>query len=258
METTRIKCDALATRPKTKGYYLPLQPNDDTDDMDSDDEDNEIILDNNDNFSLSRIPKRNQNGSAFKSEYNEINIMTNPADTEPEIQSDTETFDSQVHLHLDSEYEDEDECAIGTNRGPHIIVFSLICSPAIFMISIIVSGYVGLLSFLNILCYFFEERPLVHRIFICPIVIVFFPPLVVVFSLMLAVFSALEQISWFYDSWWESVSNLEKGFYSWLCDQLGLQNCCPYESIKLADDDDDDYESVSQDFESVPFGSTDV
>ena len=186
MERQKMNSDAPATRPKTKGFYLQLKPNDDTENIETDD--NEAILDTNDNFSINH----KDNGSALKSDFKEINIMTNPAASEPETQTETKTFDSQVHLHMDSDYdEEEDECAIGPNRGPHIIIFSLMCCLAIFVISIIVSGYVGLLSFLNILCYYFEERTLLYRVCVCPVIMIVSPPLVAVFTLIVSVFFSI-------------------------------------------------------------------
>ncbi|XP_060077324.1 transmembrane protein 169-like [Ylistrum balloti] len=122
---------------------------------------------------------------------------------------------------------------ISKNSGPHVALFSVICIPAAFVASLCVAFYYGASSWYNLYLYFSEEKTIWHKVTICPVLILTFPFTVGLSSIGVAVFAAFVQLSWFYLSWHAEFLDFEKGFYGWLCNKMGLPQCCPYELIIL-------------------------
>ena len=128
-------------------------------------------------------------------------------------------------------------CICSLNAGLHIIFFGIILMPFVLVGAILVSLYFGLLTWYNIFSYFYDERSMCHRILLCPLLVIFFPVLITVISIFLALYAALVQISWTYDDWKTEIGSFEKGFYGWLCSWLSLESCSPYSVVVLADPD---------------------
>ncbi|XP_036401924.1 transmembrane protein 169-like [Megalops cyprinoides] len=128
-------------------------------------------------------------------------------------------------------------CGVGLGRGPHVLLWSLSCTPVVFLLSFITSFYYGTLTWYNIFLVYNEERTFWHKISLCPLLIVCYPLLIVALSLALALYSALAQVSWSWVEWWQAARDLEKGFCGWLCGRLGLEDCSPYSVVELLDSD---------------------
>ncbi|XP_033624135.1 transmembrane protein 169-like [Asterias rubens] len=140
-----------------------------------------------------------------------------------------------------SDDNDEESCGYSPQQGPHIILMTILCIPFVFVVALVVAGYLGVLTWYNIFLYYYDERGWIHRIVICPLLILSFPPVILVAALCIAVYSSFNQISWYMTSWRTSVTDLEKGFYAWLCFRIGLQECAPYEVITLDDEEEDGF-----------------
>lgn len=128
-------------------------------------------------------------------------------------------------------------CGLGVFQGPHVILWSLLCAPLVFLIAFVTSFYYGTLTWYNVFLVYNEERTFWHKITICPFLIVFYPMLIMPMALSLALYSTLAQVSWVFSEWWLSVRDLEKGFCGWACGKLGLEDCSPYSIVELLDSD---------------------
>ncbi|XP_067012207.2 uncharacterized protein [Anabrus simplex] len=120
-------------------------------------------------------------------------------------------------------------------KGPHITIWTALCLPFAVIISGIYSFYMGTITWYNVFTYYTEEKPVVCRILVSPFLILLYPFLIVIFTLGLGVYAGLAQISWFFDSWYKEITDLEKGFYGWLCAFLKHEDCCPYEVVVLTE-----------------------
>nr|CAD7585935.1 unnamed protein product [Timema genevievae] len=123
----------------------------------------------------------------------------------------------------------------GLRRGPHIALWTVLCLPFVVAVSGLYSFYVGTLTWYNVFTYYTEEKPLVCRVLVSPILILLYPFLILVLTLGLGVYAGLVQVSWFLESWYKEISDLEKGFYGWLCAALGYEDCAPYEVVVLTE-----------------------
>ncbi|XP_067143176.1 transmembrane protein 169 [Centruroides vittatus] len=146
-----------------------------------------------------------------------------------------EELDELEHSIISHQKEEETDCFFGLQKGPHITVFSLILVPAIFVLSGCYSFYVGTMTWYNMLVYFSEKRTLAHKIFLSPLLIIFYPFLIIISTLGLGVYAAFVQISWHFDKWRREVQDWEKGFYGWICCILCLEDCSPYEVVILTE-----------------------
>lgn len=128
---------------------------------------------------------------------------------------------------------DDDDCFFGLSKGLHVFVLSLFCLPFVVVASSGYSFYFGTVTWYNILVYISEERTILHKVFLSPLLILFFPFYIISATLGLGIYSAAIQVSWYYDSWKIEIQDFEKGFYGWMCLQLGLVSCAPYEVVVL-------------------------
>lgn len=158
----------------------------------------------------------------------------NPNTTEIiSLERTTEVEVDSLQSPMTGENKNESRPIISTKSGLHIALFSVICLPAAFVASLCVSFYYGASAWYNLYLYFSEEKTIWHKVFICPVLILTFPFTVGFSSVGVAVFAAFVQISWFYSSWRAEFLDFDKGFYGWLCNKLGLPQCCPYELITV-------------------------
>lgn len=137
----------------------------------------------------------------------------------------------------DEPAEDKKTCSVGLDRGPHILLWSILCLPVIFILSFVLSFYYGTITWYNIFLVYNEERTFWHKITICPFLMIFYPIIIVVISMSLAIYTTVTQLSWSFGDWWRSVRDMEKGFCGWLCSKLGLEDCSPYSIVELLDSD---------------------
>ncbi|XP_074652233.1 transmembrane protein 169-like [Tubulanus polymorphus] len=124
----------------------------------------------------------------------------------------------------------------GLGAGIHILLLSALCSPVAFVISAAVAFYTGTMTWYNFYLYFSEERSLCHKILVCPLLIIFYPALIVAAVVALGIYGAVAQVSWFYASWSREMRDPEKGFYGWLCAKMNLGDLTPYEVVVLDED----------------------
>ena len=128
-------------------------------------------------------------------------------------------------------------CTVGPGQGPHVLLWSLSCLPVVFLLSFITSFYYCTLTWYNVFLVYNEERTFLHKVTLCPVLILVYPPLIVVLSLGMGVYAAVAQLSWVFAEWWLAVRDLEKGFCGWACGKLGLEDCAPYSVVELLDSD---------------------
>ncbi|XP_067843029.1 transmembrane protein 169-like [Heptranchias perlo] len=137
-----------------------------------------------------------------------------------------------------SEEESEKKaCDVALHRGPHVVLWSMLCTPVVFVLSFVMSFYYGTITWYNIFLVYNEERTFWHKITICPFLIIFYPVLIVIVSVSLGLYTTVTQISWSLGEWWQAVRDLEKGFCGWLAGKLGLEDCSPYSIVELLDSD---------------------
>lgn len=151
----------------------------------------------------------------------------------------------QVHVHLTEQemkalsrssfIEDDKQgsCIWGLRKGLHILVLSILYFPFAFLTSLCVCFYVGTMCWYNIYLFLSEENSIWHKIFLCPLLIIFYPFLIVVITLVIAVFAAFKQISWFYSSWLKEIKDFDKGVFGAICGMLKIPQCSPYEVVIL-------------------------
>ncbi|XP_049829924.1 uncharacterized protein LOC126269112 [Schistocerca gregaria] len=123
----------------------------------------------------------------------------------------------------------------GIKSGPHIMLITVLILPLVSLVSGAYSFYIGTITWYNIFTYYTEEKPTFCRVLVSPILILLYPFLIVIFTLGLGIYAGFVQLSWFYDSWYKEITDLEKGFYGWLCAVLRHEECSPYEVVILTD-----------------------
>ncbi|XP_075465842.1 transmembrane protein 169 [Ascaphus truei] len=139
---------------------------------------------------------------------------------------------------LQEEYpEGKKTCSVGLGRGPHVLLWSILCLPVVLVLSFVLSFYYGTITWYNIFLVYNEERTFWHKITICPFLIIFYPIIIVAVSLSLSLYTTVTQISWSFGEWWHAVRDMEKGFCGWICSTLGLEDCSPYSIVELLDSD---------------------
>ncbi|XP_053328067.1 transmembrane protein 169 [Spea bombifrons] len=129
------------------------------------------------------------------------------------------------------------KCSVGLDRGPHVLLWSILCVPVVFVLAFVLSFYYGTIAWYNIFLVYNEERTFWHKITVCPFLMIFYPIIIVALSFSLALYSAVTQISWSFGEWWRAVRDMEKGFCGWLCSKLGMEDCSPYSIVELLDSD---------------------
>ena len=124
-------------------------------------------------------------------------------------------------------------CGVGPCRGPHVAFFTILFAPFAFIVSLCTTFYVGTLCWYNVYLYFSEERTVWHRVFICPVLLIAYPVLIVTSTCSVSVVAAVRQVSWSMHRWQREMRDLDKGFFAWLCDLLDIPQCAPYEVVVL-------------------------
>ncbi|XP_030565825.1 uncharacterized protein LOC115766137 [Drosophila novamexicana] len=126
-------------------------------------------------------------------------------------------------------------CTCSCGVGLHIFLISLICLPFVTVVSAIYSFYIGTLTWYNMFNYYCEEKSYVHKIFVTPILFLAYPLAIVLCTFGLGLYSGFRQLSLQYSSWVNDITDIEKGFYGWLCGFLHMPDCSPYEVVILTD-----------------------
>lgn len=126
-------------------------------------------------------------------------------------------------------------CQCSRTIGPHILLLSLMCWPLITFIACVYSFYIGTLTWYNMFNYLHEEKSLLVRFIMSPILVITYPLAIVMCTVGLGLYAGLIQISLQYSTWSNEVADIEKGFYGWLCSLLNLSQCSPYETVILTE-----------------------
>ncbi|CAM1295037.1 TMEM169 (predicted) [Pycnogonum litorale] len=132
---------------------------------------------------------------------------------------------------------EDDDCFFGIRKGIHVFLLSLVCLPFVLILTLFYSFYFGTMTWYNVLLYYNEERTVLHKVFVSPLLILLFPFYIICVTLCLGIYAATVQLSWYYDNWKMEILDVEKGFYGWLCLQFGLTTCAPYEVVILEKND---------------------
>lgn len=133
------------------------------------------------------------------------------------------------------EYNKMDISKCSVYNGPHIFLFSLLCIPFVACVSALYSFYMGTMTWYNIFTHVTEDLNWMKKAMLAPIVILSYPFLIVIFTLGLGLYAGIVQLTFSGANWWKDVCDFEKGFYGWLCNTLGISECCPYEVVILMD-----------------------
>ncbi|XP_002740626.3 transmembrane protein 169-like [Saccoglossus kowalevskii] len=158
---------------------------------------------------------------------------------------------SEEQLELMKDNHAQNDCVWGVDRGLHVLLFSLICIPFSFIASFVFAGYQGTLTWYSIFLYYYDEKTILHKIFICPVLILFFPPVIVVLTLGISLYAMVIQVSWFFSSWRRDFFDFEKGFYGWLCHKLNLEDCCAYDVVEVSAEVTMDASDNENDFQTL-------
>lgn len=126
-------------------------------------------------------------------------------------------------------------CQCTLRAGLHILVLSLVCLPFVTLTTSIYSFYIGTVTWYNMFTYFNEEKSYFHKLLMSPLLILAYPLAIVFCTLGLGLYAGLKQISLHFTTWLNEISDVEKGFYGWLCSFLHLSDCSPYEVVILTD-----------------------
>ncbi|KAH8420803.1 hypothetical protein KR222_005404 [Zaprionus bogoriensis] len=126
-------------------------------------------------------------------------------------------------------------CTCSCGVGLHIFFISLLCLPFVTVMSAVYSFYIGTLTWYNMFNYYCEEKSYLHKIFVTPILFLVYPLVIVLCTLGLGLYSGFRQLSLQYSSWINDITDIEKGFYGWLCGFLHMSDCSPYDVVILTD-----------------------
>lgn len=142
-----------------------------------------------------------------------------------------------VALKIQQDYETTEKscCVCSLTSGIHILLLSMLSLPFVVMITIVYGFYIGTITWYNMFTYFNEEKSYLHRLFMSPLLIIAYPIGILVCTIGLSIYSGFIQISTKFSKWSNEISDIEKGFYGWLCNFLHLSNCSPYEVVILTD-----------------------
>ena len=120
-------------------------------------------------------------------------------------------------------------------QGPHVLLRSVLCMPVAMVISLCMAFYNGAMTWYNLITYLSDEKTWLHKLTLCPLVILSFPVTVGASALCLSLVASFMQVSCTWRGWWMEFCDGEKGFYGWLCSKIGLPDCCPYQVVILDD-----------------------
>ena len=132
--------------------------------------------------------------------------------------------------------ENRDKESLGlcnVHRGPHVLLLSILFLPLAFLSSLVVNLYICTLCWYNIYLCLSEEKTIWHKIFLCPLLIIGFPIIIITIPLGVSLFAAIRQLCWSWNRWLSEIRDFEKGFYRSLCEKLGVAECSPYEVVIL-------------------------
>ncbi len=90
----------------------------------------------------------------------------------------------------------------------------------------------GTLTWYNVFIHYNEDRTCCHKL-MSPIVLLMYPFWIVPATVLVGLYGALQQVSWYLDSWMAVLAAPDGGFFHWACDAIGVGECAPYQVRKL-------------------------
>ena len=157
-------------------------------------------------------------------------------DTDVEVTVKREELGVNMESSEGSEDPDGNCLCFRVTIGFMAFLWTIVCAPFVLVVASVYSFYMGTITWYNILSVFSgEDTNFFYRISVSPLLIIIYPLYIILCSLGLGFYSSLVQIGFSFDTWWNVVHDLEKGFYGWLCHRLGLEECSPYELVILTD-----------------------
>ncbi|XP_052869325.1 transmembrane protein 169 [Anopheles cruzii] len=145
-----------------------------------------------------------------------------------------EQISKQALAAHDETYRTRQECCT-LRTGLHILLLSIVCLPFVTLTTAIYSFYMGTVTWYNMFTYFNEERSYFYKLIMSPLLILAYPLAIVLCTVGLALYAGFRQLSFHFRAWLNEVSDIEKGFYGWLCSFLHLSDCSPYEVVILTE-----------------------
>lgn len=130
-----------------------------------------------------------------------------------------------------------DRCFCGLNRGLHVFLLSLCAFPFALIYATLQAFYLGTLTWYNVFIHYNEERSCLHKL-LSPGILLLYPLWIIPCTIVIGLFGALFQVSWYFDSWLDALRTPDGGFFRWFCeDFVGLTDCSPYRVILLSSSD---------------------
>ena len=131
---------------------------------------------------------------------------------------------------------EKEKCGCSGTQGLHIVIVSILFIPFSFISSFCVAFYFSALTWYNLFLYFLEERTILHKLLLCPVLILTFPFWTPLSALVIGLWASVVQISWYLSSWLKEIKDFEKGFYAWFCTTIALPQCSPYDVVIIDED----------------------
>ena len=101
------------------------------------------------------------------------------------------------------------------------------------------------MTWYNIFLHYNEERTCCHKL-LSPFVLLLYPFWIVPVTLSLCLYGGFRCISWYWDSYWNEITNPDSGFCHWICEQFNLPDCSPYQVVLLSADSENGGEPSPQ------------
>lgn len=150
-----------------------------------------------------------------------------------QLQLTSEEVEAMQKSFTENQESKESGCQCGADSGPHILLLGILSIPVAFLLSAGLTFYHATITWYNVFLHFSDEKTFWHRLFIAPLLIVFYPLIILIAVLVIAIYAAFMQISWHFSKWWMEMKDLEKGACGLVCSVLKLESCSPYDVVIL-------------------------
>ncbi|XP_014662456.1 PREDICTED: transmembrane protein 169-like [Priapulus caudatus] len=150
-----------------------------------------------------------------------------------EVQLTSKELDAMQKSYTEEQEVLEHRCECSARSGPHVCALGVVAMPIALLFSAAVTFYQGTITWYNMVLYFSDERTFWHRLFVAPLLVLFYPALILVVVVAVSLYAAVVQVSWHLSKWWAEIRDFEKGVCGLVCMTLRLESCSPYDVVLL-------------------------